>query len=148
MCLAVYLASSNVLPPIAWDQDAPAFYLEPVPEGGEVHQQFSLPYVYYAGSHEGCGCGFSRSGETGEEIERHQANYAALARVLRATLSGGAKAELFTCWEGDQGTQPEISESVTPDELESSSFQLKELQFLRVVEDGAERVAGESPFER
>jgi len=53
MCLAVYLASSNVLPPIAWDKEAPAF------------------------------------------------------------------------------------ESVTPGDLESSSFQLQELQFLRVVDDGA-----------
>jgi hypothetical protein len=141
MCLAIYLASSNLLPPIAWDEDAPAFYLEPVPGSEEVHQQFSLPHVYYAGSHDGCGCGFAKGGYTGEEIERRQANYAALARVLRAALSGGAKAELFTCWEGDQGKRPEISESVTPDELESSSFQLKELQFLRVVEDGAERAA-------
>jgi hypothetical protein len=136
MCLAVYIASSNLLPPVAWDKDAPAFYLESVPAGEAVHRQFSLPHVYYAGSHEGCGCGFFKEGETGEEAERCQANYAALARVLRAALSGGVKAELFACWEGNQGDPPEIFESVTPDELESPSFQLKELQFLRVAEDG------------
>lgn len=140
MCLAVYLASSNPLPPIAWDKDAPAFYLEPVPEGEAVHRQFSLPHVYYAGSHEGCGCGFSRHGEIDEEAERRQANYAALARVLRSALSGGAKTELFTCWEGDQHKQPETFESVTPSDLESSSFQFQELQFLRVVYDGADEV--------
>ena len=135
MCLAVYLATDQQLPPIAWNEAAPAFYLEPVAAHHAASRQFSLPQVYYVGSHHGCGCGFSKDGEVGTELELCQANYNALGRTLRELLSRKGSAQLFTCWEGDQGDTPELTASVTPSQLEAPAFQLQELQLLRVKAD-------------
>jgi hypothetical protein len=56
MCLAVYIAASSELPDIPWNRESPAFHLSQVSAENVVRKQFSLPYVFYAGSHEGCGC--------------------------------------------------------------------------------------------
>ena len=137
MCLAVYLASSLPLRAVAWDKAAPAFYLEPLAEGESVRKQFSLAYVYYVGTHKGCGCGFSKDGEVGEELKACQENYVALSRTIREAISVGARAELFTCWEGAQRAAPAFRGSATPFELQTPSFELKELQLLQVIENDA-----------
>ena len=133
MCLAVYLGSSLELPESKWNEAAPAFYLEPAgSHEDEARRQFSLPYVYYAGSHEGCGCGFLKEGEVGVELVTHQANYDSLVQRIREVQEKGASVELFSCWEGDQGLAPEFIESLTADEIEDPSFQFKERQFIRI----------------
>lgn len=43
MCLAVYLASDTPVEAIAWNEDAPAFYIEPVAAGEVVRKRFSYP---------------------------------------------------------------------------------------------------------
>lgn len=132
MCLAVYIASSIGLPTTKWNESVPAFYLETVPLGENVRKQFSLPNVYYVGSHEGCGCGFFKEGEADEELEIHQSNYASLARCIRSAQEKGAELELFACWEGDQGSKPEFVESTTATELENPAYQFKEKLFIHV----------------
>ena len=132
MCLAVYLASDTPIAAVAWDEDAPAFYTEPVAKGAVVRKRFSLPFVYYAGSHEGCGCGFSKEGEIGPDLERCQKNYIALGQTLREALSRGAKVELFTCWEGEQSCAAKFIATTTPSQLEAPSFELRQLELLRV----------------
>lgn len=134
MCLAVYLASSQPLATSEWNENAPAFYLREA-DGDPVCRQLSLSHVYYAGSHEGCGCGFLKEWHSDEELPPYQENYIALTRTIWEALARGAKMELFSCWEGDQGKEPESVGSVTPDELEEPSFQLRELQLLRVVSE-------------
>lgn len=135
MCLAVYIASSIELPTSKWNELVPAFYLEAVSTGEKIIKQFSLPNVYYAGSHEGCGCGFFKEGEEGEEFEIHQSNYASLAQCIRSAHEKGADVELFVCWEGDQGSKPEFVESTTAAELESPAYQFKEKQFIHVLKN-------------
>lgn len=135
MCLAVYIASSIELPTTKWDKSAPAFYLEAVPAREKVRNQFSLPNVYYAGSHEGCGCGFFKEGETDEELEIRQSNYSSLAKYIRSAQEKGAYIEIFACWEGDQGSKPEFLESATTTELEGPAYQFKEKQFIHVRKD-------------
>jgi hypothetical protein len=132
MCLAVYLATSSPQQTTAWNKDQPAFYLADLYSIEEVRGQFSLPYVYYAGSHEGCGCGYRRDGVTGEELAQTNATYAALSKLIRDAKTSGASAELFSCWEGDQQEKPEFIGAVTVSELESPEFEFKELQFLTV----------------
>jgi hypothetical protein len=135
MCLAVYLASNIEVHPIAWNSAAPAYFLQPVVNDHAVRKQFSLQFVYYVGSHQGCGCGFSKDGEIGKERDLCQENYTTLGRTLREAICGGTPAELFTCWEGDQGEPPESIHSVTPAEIEEADFQLQELQKLVVSPD-------------
>ena len=60
MCLAIYIASDIELSTSKWDKNSPSFYSESIEPNKHygVDRHFSKPYVYYLGSHEGCGCGF------------------------------------------------------------------------------------------
>ena len=86
MCLAVYVASDSALPESKWNEHAPAFYLEAVPTSEVVRKQFCYSHVYYAGSHEGCGCGFSKDGRDSQELQQCQANYRALVGVVSSPV--------------------------------------------------------------
>jgi hypothetical protein len=131
MCLSVHIASDSPLPVSTWNPDARAFYLEVVPEDALVRVQFSLPFVYFSGSHLGCGCGFQKY-DNDFERDEIQANYTALAGVVRDVLSQSSSVEVFTCWEGDHGHEPEVFESVSVTDLLLPEFVLQERQFLRV----------------
>jgi hypothetical protein len=132
MCLSVHIASDAPLAIGVWNPDARAFYLEVVPEDAPVRARFSLPFVYFAGSHLGCGCGFQKY-ENDDEHDKTQANYTVLAGVIRDVLSSTSSVEIFTCWEGDHGHEPEFLESVSVSELLRPEFELQERQFLRVI---------------
>jgi hypothetical protein len=73
------------------------------------------------------------SGTNDDERDKTQANYTALAGVIRDVLSPASSVEIFTCWEGDHGREPEFLESVSVSELILPEFELKERQFLRVM---------------
>lgn len=135
MCLAVYLASDTEVPEVPFNNTSPSFYVEEVGVNDEVRRQFRLPFVYYAGSNQGCGCGFSKEGQVGEDLEKSQSNYYALSQVIRSAQARGANTEVFTCWEGDQSDPPESVESVTTHQLEAEGFELQQLQLLRVRPD-------------
>ena len=135
MCLAVYLASDLPVDEIAWNKDSPAFYLEETAGSEPARKQFRGKYVYCAGSHQGCGCGFSKDGEPTEELARSQADYNALAAVLRSALHRGAKLQLFTCWEGDQADEPESVQSISVGALAEPLFQLQQLELLNVTSE-------------
>lgn len=73
MCIAIYIAAEASLPLVTrqhyshdvtlsptWPREAQRFYTaEPQAEQEAVRSCFSLPHVLYAGSYEGCGCGFN-----------------------------------------------------------------------------------------
>ena len=60
MCMMIYIASDRPLPLIDWQDEFPAFHVRELREEEmAVRTHFKKPYVYYAGSHEGCGCGFA-----------------------------------------------------------------------------------------
>jgi hypothetical protein len=135
MCLAVYLGSDRPAPEVAWDKERPAFHLHETAASDPVRGQFKGRYVYYAGSHQGCGCGFSKDGEPSEELSRCQANYDALAHFLGSTMLQGARLQLFTCWEGEQADEPESVRTVTLAQLADPSFELQQLELLNVAGD-------------
>ena len=110
MCLAVYIASDHELPEIDWDELDPKFYVEIIDAHEEkIDRHLRLPYVAYAGSNHGCGCGFRKPVDMPEEylepgeLEESQANYNALASYLENMKKSGASCEIYVCWEGDQG---------------------------------------------
>lgn len=135
MCLAVYLGSDHPVEEISWNKESPAFYVEEVNASEPVRKQFSGKYVYYAGSHEGCGCGFSKDGEPPEELAICQANYDALGAVIRTATQYGAKVQIFTCWEGDQADEPESVQAITLKALTEPSYELQQLELLNVASD-------------
>lgn len=134
MCLAAYLRSSCPIPEIKWNKNAPAFYIEAVEKSSRVRRRFSVPYIYYIGSHEGCGCGFLKAGEVGTDLERCQENYKALGQAIREHMRLGATIEVFSCWEGEQASEPKSYAIMNTTILESPTFELKELEHIRFVD--------------
>ena len=127
MCLAIYIASNIQLSPIPWIEDKPSFYVTELPKNEyEVKKQFALKYVYYVGSHEGCGCGFFKEGETGKELSKVEENYDNLHQYILNARENGAIIELFSCWEGDQSSKPENNEKIHQSTLREEQFEFKE----------------------
>lgn len=129
MCLAVYLASSVKLPELGWNEQSPDFYVERLDRlEEEVRRQIPrpLPYLYYVGSFDGCGCGFIRDGEIGDELEKRNSMYRKLAAYLKDALSSDADLILSSCWEGDQGEKPDRTVTLPPSGLLEPGFELKD----------------------
>ncbi len=136
MCLAVYVASPSTLPLLAWDEARPAFHVREVAPDDPVRQRFSLPSVYYLGSHQGCGCGFQYGvlpadlQDPEEEARGRTAVDALRAYVARA--ASGQPVEVFGCWEGEQALPALATERITLDQLDGESFDFPQRQLLRV----------------
>ncbi len=61
----IYIAADNPLPLIEWQENVTPFCVSELSEGEKrVKKQFTKPFVAYAGSYEGCSCGFSYGDET------------------------------------------------------------------------------------
>lgn len=133
MCLAVYLASDSPLPLVEWNEEHPRFNVVPITKNEiAVKKQFRHPNVVYAGSHQGCGCGFFKDGETGEDLMLVQANYDSLVRYLSELITDGANIEIFSCWEGDQGSEPETKQRLSLATLGSESFEFEEKAYYEI----------------
>jgi hypothetical protein len=135
MCMMVYIASDYPLPTSPWKPSEPGFHVSDLTERDDlVRRQFSKPFVYYAGSHEGCCCGFQYGQYDG--LEEDAAKLAAsresrrrLAEFLSITLQHQATVEVFACWDGDQGAPREHRGWARPSDLtgERTFFREKEL---------------------
>jgi hypothetical protein len=122
----VYLGADRPLPLLAWDEASPAFHVSELGanEVG-VRAQFSFQHVYYAGSHECCGCGF-QLGEVSElnaaEIPAKRESLRRLAEYIEAQLASGARVQFFACWSGDEASTPEHRGVVTLADLRGDKF--------------------------
>jgi hypothetical protein len=133
MCLAVYIASDHELPEISWDETDPQFYVEIIDSHEEkIDRHLTLPQVAYAGSNQGCGCGFLKPIDMPEELlepnelEESQLNYNALASYIADLRKTGASCEIYVCWEGDQAHPSEFKSRITTEKLASRDFVLEE----------------------
>ena len=141
MCMASYIASDHPLPTSEWDSNRPAFYATGLARNDEeiVRRQFSKPFVYYLGSHEGCGCGFQH-GQCAEYEGEHESIIAAqesrrrLIEFVSAALGRQESVELFACWEGDQGAPPLTQRQLRPRDLFRDRCYFLEKEFVVVSE--------------
>lgn len=129
MCLTVYLASDQALPTIPWNDDSPGFHVLELPPNHIIHKQLSLGNLYYLGSHEGCGCGFIKDGEVGDELTAVQENFTRLAHFITAARERGAHLQVYCCWEGDQGSPVEHHFTIDEKALLSLDFEFTEKAF-------------------
>ena len=149
MCMLVYVASDYQLPTLAWDENHPNFHVSELSAREEpVRRQFSKPCVYYVGSHQGCGCGF-QYGQY-EELEDDPAEITAardsrqrLAEFLAVALQHQAEVQLFACWDGDQGAEPEYRGRVRPADLALDRFFFREKELLVASDASAEPSAAD-----
>jgi hypothetical protein len=132
--MAVYIASDEPWPTVNWDDERPAFYVAVIHDtDAAVRSQFSKPHVMYAGSHEGCGCGF----QYGEYPEFRDADEAVLRRAsldqfadyLDEAVRCSGAIELYACWEGDQAAAVEHRRTMTPQSLRLEDFFFKQREF-------------------
>ena len=139
MCMMVYIASSQPLDLVAWDEAQPAFYVSDLHESVlRVREQFTLPHVYYAGSHEGCGFQCGQYPEFDDD-ERHlkRASLDSFAAYLSCQLVRCGAIELYACWDGDQTVAPDHQRTLTPSSLKDEEFYFLEKERSRVEKDAA-----------
>src|SRR3954467_11018699 len=110
MCRVLYIAADRPLPLIPWDPKNPGFHVIELTEREvPVKSQFSKPFVYYAGSHQGCGCAYdlaSMSIGEPEQLPNARRGREKLASYLHDALAAVGQLELYTCWDGDWGDPP------------------------------------------
>ena len=143
-CMAIYLAADGPLPLVEWQAEAPGFYIIDLETDNDrlVRAQFTVPHVYFAGSHSHCGCGFNygriaQFERDPEELVRKHNSLAAMSEYLAHEIGRVGEIELFACWDGDQAADPEIHRALTPGSLlgEHFFFHARELSLVR--EDAA-----------
>ncbi len=67
MCVVCYIATDKKIQEISFNEKAPAFHIEKEKKVVFHKEVFSLKHIYYIGSHQGCGCGFT-SEELPQEV--------------------------------------------------------------------------------
>jgi hypothetical protein len=128
MCMMIYVAADQPLRVIPWVEAVPAFNTSSLaPDEERVRRHFQGSYILYAGSYEGCGCGFQLDSDARAfldrgELERRQRSLHAFAQYLREELARVETIHLFACWDGDQDATPEHQRVLTPAMLEDPTF--------------------------
>ena len=125
MCFAVYIGTDRPLATSMWNDAKRQFYLNELAEKDEpARQHFSKLYVYYAGSHLQCSCGFFHNSmvftddpEMMQKYEESQKSARALATVLERALDHAETVEVFVTWEGRQGEAPARRLTLDPSAL-------------------------------
>ena len=139
MCMMVYVASDYALPTLPWDATCPQFHVTELNERSvPVRRHFTKPCAYYIGSHEGCGCGFQYGEYEGFEDEadlpQKRESRRRLAEFLAVALQHQTQVELFACWDGDEGQEPEYRGQARPADLLQTRTFFRERELLIVSE--------------
>jgi hypothetical protein len=125
MCLAIYLAASQELPVIRWDDANPAFHVVHLPKSAEgVRKHFRHEYVYYAGSEQGCSCAFNYEHDYDSILE--------LRNYLRNALICVKEVEVFACQAGTEEQETQHALTTSPDGIALASFFFKDGQYLAI----------------
>ena len=133
MCLMVYIGSDKPLPLIDWNENERAFNVSELTKYEQnTAAQFKLSYVYNAGSHLGCGCGFLREFKDEEELVLVKENYSKLNAYLQKAQEAGANNQIFSCWDGDQEAKPEYREEISLNRLIEANFEFKEKALYKI----------------
>ncbi|HXJ23439.1 MAG TPA: hypothetical protein VMT03_24710 [Polyangia bacterium] len=141
--MMIYLAADVPLRTVEWREDAPGFNTSmPAPDEQRVRCQFTKPNLVYAGSYEGCGCGFQlgeyppESLEPDEVVQRRRSLHE-FAAYLREELPRVGTIELYACWDGDQETPPVHYRTLTPASFEADTFFFLQKELSTVSEDAS-----------
>ena len=151
MCKALYIASDRPLPVTeqpeypkdctlspTWPREAQRFHtatLKPAEETVRLH--FSHPHILYAGSYEGCGCGFNYGREYPEaedDAEHLTAARESIAELVRYVRESNVL-EIYSCWMDDEAKPTVHQRTVTPETLASPGFVFRERELLTIDHD-------------
>ena len=128
MCLALYLFTDNPVDEVAFDKSNPACYVRQITEREQAVKRWvaDKANIYYVGSSQGCGCGWSPAYESDEESEA--ADKAKDREILFKILQLGdyLGSHLIACWEGDQGEELERQEPLDISKIRDANFESEE----------------------
>ncbi len=139
--MILYLAADQPLSLIPWDDTRPAFHVTELPANrAAVRRQFSRPFVYYAGSHEGCGCGFQygeyevddSDAEEWAEAALREDSRKRLVEYLKAALTKVSSVEVYACWDGDEALPQEHRDHGPVDRLLTDRTFFREREYFLV----------------
>ena len=154
MCIAVYIGADRELP---LDNEVnggyTTFHVEIARRTTAKFQNIlAMPYIYYAGSFEGCGCGFqymsrdqleqelarTNDPEDYELIEnewfQQQKSVELLSKYLAKAVINGP-VYVYITWEGEEGLPLHYQQTVTPDYFGGECFKIEEHGLLTVVSE-------------
>jgi hypothetical protein len=148
MCLALYIAADHPLPIIierehpkdamlspTWPREAQRFHTAAIrPEQEPVRMHFSHAHVLYAGSYEGCGCGFNFGREYPEaedDPEHLAASRESIAELVRYLREQNVK-EIYVCWFDDESKPTIFRRTIAPEALASPDFFFREQELLQL----------------
>jgi hypothetical protein len=102
--------------------------------------------LIYAGSYEGCGCGFQLGEHPAESLEpdelfQRRRSLQEFAAYLREELPRVGTIQLYACWDGDQEEPPAHRRVLTPSSLEADDFFFLQKEFSTVTKDPANDIA-------
>ena len=130
----VYLASDKPLPLIEWNENKRAFCVSDLTKYEKnVETQFDSSYVYNAGSHLGCGCGFLKEFKEEDELAQANENYLQLSVYLQKARETGAHLHIYSCWDGDQEAKPALREELYLKRMVKADFEFKEKAFYKIL---------------
>jgi hypothetical protein len=139
MCQRVYVGSSVELPTVSRGAKSPYLQVAPAANAPAVRAllRADLPFLYLAGGHVVCGCGFPSETVDSKldpaKLDRAElASMAALAAYVRPACPKYATVQLYLCWAGQEGDGPVSRRSVTLDDLRQPEFRLKHQEVLTV----------------
>lgn len=125
MCLQLYLAASESLPLVAWDERAPGVSVSGLhPRSLDVKARFDLPHVYYVGSYQGCGCGFIK--KYSDELDQVLDDYTTLAAYVRAARERDVELQIYACWGGEEFAACESRQIIEQAVLLNEDFEFEE----------------------
>lgn len=138
--MMLYIGSDIPLSLMPFRKDAPGFHTETLNEDHHlVLTHFSTKHVLYAGSSEGCGCGFRHALIENEDTwinvmdedgsDEMETNMKDLYEYTGNIISEGGKVELYACWDGDFKEVAMCKTFIPATELISKEFLLKERGF-------------------
>lgn len=136
MCLELFIASTKPLPLIPWNDEAPAFHVVDLfDEARVLRNHLNQPFVYYAGSYQGCGCAFNYDAELAqpEEMKLSEQSLNSLVEYLQTAQSHGATIRIFSCWAGEENRSPESFRSLTPRQIREADFAFETPELLTIV---------------
>jgi hypothetical protein len=141
MCLMLYMATQGDQPL----RSSPELSVEEVETSREaVRQWFSLPTVRFYGAHTGCSCGFPHviaeepieyweGMFDGHDREADLRSVESLLVLVREHVAAAGEVQLYTVWDGEEGSPPKGVISVGLESLNRETFLLTERFFYRVM---------------
>jgi hypothetical protein len=131
VCMALYVATDTLIPTSDWRPGSLITVQEIGGSEDTVRQWFTKPQVRYVGAHGGCACGFSYD-PADPSADSVLQSLAELRSLLGRHLSDADDAELFYCWEGDEGREPDHRSDIVLDDLGSPTCRLTTRALYRV----------------